>query len=115
MSTIVHIYLGVNILHLSAIYCYKYLPTVSLIRLRQDPKDALLREYAEEIARLKAMLEGKIPMSVDAVASQQSVVKEVEYVVKESDESERLKLEYEEKIAEMNVSLSHQISVPSCA
>lgn len=29
--------------------------------INEDPKDALLRQYQEEIARLKAMLEGKIP------------------------------------------------------
>ena len=28
-------------------------------RINEDPKDALLREYAEEIKRLKALLEGK--------------------------------------------------------
>lgn len=28
--------------------------------INEDPKDALLRQYQEEIARLKAMLEGKI-------------------------------------------------------
>lgn len=29
--------------------------------INEDPKDALLREYAEEIKKLKDMLEGKIP------------------------------------------------------
>ena len=68
-----------------------------------------MREYAEEIARLKAMLEGKIPMSVENTTSQQSVsretvTKEIEYVERDSGEAERIKLEYEEKIAEINVS-----------
>ncbi|KAL5267811.1 hypothetical protein ACHWQZ_G004753 [Mnemiopsis leidyi] len=76
-------------------------------KINEDPKDALLREYAEEIARLKAMLEGKIPMSVENTASQQSVsretvTKEIEYVERDSGEAERIKLEYEEKIAEIN-------------
>ena len=29
--------------------------------VNEDPKDALLRQYQEEITRLKAMLEGKMP------------------------------------------------------
>ena len=52
------------------------------------------------------MLEGKIPMSVDGVTSQQTVTKEIEYIVKETDSEEnlRLKQEYEDQIAELNVS-----------
>lgn len=30
--------------------------------INEDPKDALLREYADEIKKLKDMLEGKMPM-----------------------------------------------------
>ena len=68
-----------------------------------------MREYAEEIARLKAMLEGKIPMSVENTSSQlsasrETVVKEIEYVERDTGEGERIKQEYEEKIAEINVS-----------
>ena len=57
---------------------------------------------------MKAMLEGKIPMSVENVSSEQSVIKEIEYVIKETDseESLRLKQEYEDKIAEINVSVN---------
>ncbi len=29
-------------------------------RVNEDPKDTLLKEYAEEIKKLKAMLEGKV-------------------------------------------------------
>lgn len=31
-------------------------------RINEDPKDALLRQYQEEIAKLKAMLAGQIPL-----------------------------------------------------
>lgn len=31
-------------------------------KINEDPKDALLREYQEEIQKLKAMLMGQIPM-----------------------------------------------------
>ena len=35
-------------------------------KINEDPKDALLREYAEEIARLKAMLSGNMPVTMAA-------------------------------------------------
>lgn len=31
-------------------------------KINEDPKDALLRQYQEEIERLKAMLMGQIPL-----------------------------------------------------
>ena len=34
-------------------------------KINEDPKDAMLREYQEEIQRLKAMLRGEIPMDLD--------------------------------------------------
>ena len=33
-------------------------------KINEDPKDALLREYMEEIKKLKMMLEGKMPMNL---------------------------------------------------
>jgi kinesin family protein 3/17 len=33
-------------------------------KINEDPKDALLREYTEEIKKLKLMLEGKMPMAL---------------------------------------------------
>lgn len=36
-------------------------------KINQDPKDALLREYMQEIKRLKMMLEGKMPMDMAAL------------------------------------------------
>lgn len=33
-------------------------------KINEDPKDALLREYMEEIKKLKMMLEGKVPMNL---------------------------------------------------
>lgn len=38
-------------------------------KINEDPKDALLREYMEEINRLKMMLEGKSPIDHSVVAS----------------------------------------------
>lgn len=31
-------------------------------KINEDPKDAMIREYQEEIEKLKKMLEGKLPM-----------------------------------------------------
>ncbi len=35
-------------------------------KINEDPKDALLREYMDEIKKLKMMLEGKTPMDASA-------------------------------------------------
>ena len=37
-------------------------------KINQDPKDALLREYMDEIKKLKMMLEGKSPIDMGSVA-----------------------------------------------
>ena len=33
-------------------------------KINEDPKDALLREYQEEINKLRAMLRGEIPIDI---------------------------------------------------
>lgn len=38
-------------------------------KINEDPKDALLREYMEEIKKLKMMLEGKMPVNPNVMAS----------------------------------------------
>ena len=38
-------------------------------KINEDPKDTLLREYQDEINRLKQMLEGKMPMDPVAIAA----------------------------------------------
>jgi hypothetical protein len=35
--------------------------------INEDPKDALLRQYAEEIKALKLMLEGRAPMGIQMI------------------------------------------------
>ncbi|ESP02412.1 hypothetical protein LOTGIDRAFT_138487 [Lottia gigantea] len=55
-------------------------------KINEDPKDALLRQYQEEIEKLKAMLMGKIPLSAD---------NELEA------EKERLRDEYEREMNNM--------------
>jgi kinesin family protein 3/17 len=41
-------------------------------KINEDPKDALLRQYQEEIAELKAMLEGKGPIAAVSVSLRQT-------------------------------------------
>lgn len=38
-------------------------------KVNEDPKDALLKEYMEEIKKLKLMLEGKMPISMMSTSS----------------------------------------------
>lgn len=38
-------------------------------KINEDPKDAQLRQMSEEIKRLKAMLEGKIPVQMENLGS----------------------------------------------
>ena len=38
-------------------------------KINEDPKDALLREYQDEITTLKQMLMGKIPMSPEILGT----------------------------------------------
>lgn len=42
-------------------------------KINEDPKDALLRQYQDEITLLKQMLMGEIPMSVDMLGKQFSL------------------------------------------
>lgn len=39
-------------------------------KINEDPKDALLRQYQEEIKQLKDMLTGKIPISQEGFAGE---------------------------------------------
>ncbi|KAK3101727.1 hypothetical protein FSP39_005895 [Pinctada imbricata] len=67
-------------------------------KINEDPKDALLRQYQEEIAKLKAMLAGQIPvggMDEAAVPKQDQSREELE------DEKKRLREEYDQKLQEM--------------
>lgn len=41
-------------------------------KINEDPKDALLKEYMEEIKKLKMMLEGKAPMDLTALTQHQN-------------------------------------------
>ena len=45
-------------------------------KVNEDPKDALLKEYMEEIKKLKLMLEGKAPIDPLAITSSQKQVKQ---------------------------------------
>lgn len=38
-------------------------------KINEDPKDALLREYMDQIKQLKMMLEGKAPIDLSSIPS----------------------------------------------
>ncbi|VDK77376.1 unnamed protein product [Dibothriocephalus latus] len=72
--------------------------------INEDPKDALLRQYREEIARLKSMLEGKAVMTPPTgpelggrLQSADPFAKDLEAI---NREKEALKTEYESKLRE---------------
>ncbi|KAK3601966.1 hypothetical protein CHS0354_020727 [Potamilus streckersoni] len=85
-------------------------------KINEDPKDALLRQYQEEIQKLKAMLMGQIPIpeggfldgdmgAIGLPGSAPVRARQQHSLEKERDELEtekvRLKQEYDEKLHEM--------------
>ncbi|XP_078069141.1 kinesin-like protein KIF3B isoform X2 [Mustelus asterias] len=57
-------------------------------RINEDPKDALLREFQEEIARLKAQLERRGMLSKKRRKSQRRIILEGEEISEEGEETE---------------------------
>lgn len=75
-------------------------------KINEDPKDALLRQYQEEIAKLKAMLMGQLPVPKDeAVAAAVAASHKDEDVdatrMGLEAEKEQLRQEYEGKVQEL--------------
>ncbi|XP_028854538.1 kinesin-like protein KIF17 isoform X2 [Denticeps clupeoides] len=77
-------------------------------RINEDPKDALLREYQEEIRQLRALVSGQLATAnmSTLLSSQKSEVVEVNSRPQSSTldsegEKERIKQEYEEKLARL--------------
>nr|XP_040143967.1 kinesin-like protein KIF17 isoform X1 [Ictidomys tridecemlineatus] len=81
-------------------------------RINEDPKDALLREYQEEIKRLKAILAQQMsPSSLAALLSSQAPPKPVQVeekpwptpVIQQDTEAEKqlIREEYEERLARL--------------
>ncbi|XP_033752600.1 kinesin-like protein KIF17 isoform X2 [Pecten maximus] len=80
-------------------------------KINEDPKDALLREYQEEITKLKAMLMGQLPIPEGgfqggaapvAVKAGQASTSNTDQVRQElEEEKESIRLEYDAKMQEM--------------
>ena len=73
-------------------------------KINEDPKDALLREYQDEIKKLKAMLAGQLPVSEQILLPQPTVpnvapASDVATSRELEEETERLRLEYESQLA----------------
>ncbi|XP_013396997.1 kinesin-like protein KIF17 [Lingula anatina] len=73
-------------------------------KINEDPKDALLREYQEEITRLKAMLAGQMPIpdgGFQAAPAQPQVIEKVVHVDHSKEievEKRRLQEEFDQKL-----------------
>jgi len=82
-------------------------------KINEDPKDAMLRQYKEEIAKLKEMLEGKIPLNPDGEGSgpekivEKQVEKEIEKIVEKKVYVEE-KSEERKALEESNQNLQSQ-------
>eukprot|EP00039_Didymoeca_costata_P005568 m.82575 g.82575 ORF g.82575 m.82575 type:complete len:1374 (+) comp12876_c0_seq2:187-4308(+) len=79
-------------------------------KINEDPKDALLREYQEEITKLKAMLAGKVPLqepNSSPQATKQYNEEKLRLQMEEKKRSEvqeieaKLQEEYDNKLAEL--------------
>ncbi|XP_052227615.1 kinesin-like protein KIF17 isoform X2 [Dreissena polymorpha] len=79
-------------------------------KINEDPKDALLRQYQEEIERLKAMLMGQIPvpdggfqvgMIGESSQSHSSQSNEDQARLQLEEEKQKIKEEYDLKLSEM--------------
>ncbi|XP_070199882.1 osmotic avoidance abnormal protein 3-like isoform X2 [Littorina saxatilis] len=81
-------------------------------KINEDPKDALLRQYQEEIEKLKAMLMGQIPVpkeggkAIKSASRRDSDVDDIRHDLVE--EKERLRQEYEEKMQEMQSEMEEE-------
>ncbi|KAL8572768.1 hypothetical protein ACOMHN_030350 [Nucella lapillus] len=93
-------------------------------KINEDPKDALLRQYQEEIEKLKAMLMGQMPIpagGLDAAAvgdsgasapkQRKATATEVEETRHDlQDEKERIQQEYEDKMTAMKTEMATERS-----
>ncbi|XP_068204357.1 osmotic avoidance abnormal protein 3-like isoform X3 [Palaemon carinicauda] len=73
-------------------------------KINEDPKDAMLREYQEEIKKLKEMLEKQGPVETNpswATRIQTKVVSVAPDETTLEQEREKVRLEYEEKMRQM--------------
>lgn len=76
-------------------------------KINEDPKDALLRQYQEEIQKLKAMLMGQLPIPAGGFSDIESIgapsVKSENQIAREEleYEKERIREEYDNKLKDM--------------
>ncbi|KAM3173230.1 hypothetical protein ACTXT7_012916 [Hymenolepis weldensis] len=87
--------------------------------INEDPKDALLRQYQEEIVRLKAMLNGKIePIeptrssimeSEEFIQERQKIEKDYEWRLRKKEAQYREEVANREKLEEEIAKLKHRL------
>uniref|UniRef100_A0A0N5AQQ1 Kinesin-like protein n=1 Tax=Syphacia muris TaxID=451379 RepID=A0A0N5AQQ1_9BILA len=72
-------------------------------RINEDPKDALLREFQEEIARLREMLEKRASSSLDSLTA--------EKYLSEQQEKRQILAELEERVKQLEEEKKAQLAV----
>ncbi|XP_078725800.1 kinesin-like protein KIF17 isoform X3 [Lampetra fluviatilis] len=71
-------------------------------RVNEDPKDAMLREYREEITRLKALLQGQVAApgrSAEVPRAKEEVIAAVDHQAEIEKERQKIRQEYEERLS----------------
>nr|XP_032818048.1 kinesin-like protein KIF17 isoform X5 [Petromyzon marinus] len=71
-------------------------------RVNEDPKDAMLREYREEITRLKALLQGQIAAPgrpAEVPRAKEEVIAAVDHQAEIEKERQKIRQEYEERLS----------------
>ncbi|XP_032818047.2 kinesin-like protein KIF17 isoform X3 [Petromyzon marinus] len=71
-------------------------------RVNEDPKDAMLREYREEITRLKALLQGQIAAPgrpAEVPRAKEEVIAAVDHQAEIENERQKIRQEYEERLS----------------
>lgn len=74
-------------------YAYQAKKIKNRPKINDDPKDALIREYQEEIEKLKRQLEGNLPMEGGNI-----IERRVKVPAKRENAAERLQKEKEKEL-----------------
>ncbi|XP_077429734.1 kinesin-like protein KIF17 isoform X2 [Vanacampus margaritifer] len=74
-------------------------------RINEDPKDALLREYQEEIKKLRALISGQLASAAPVLSAMPEHQAEVSPSSTDGDK-EKIKKDYEERLARLQADFS---------
>ena len=80
-------------------YAYQAKKIKNKPKINEDPKDAMIREYQEEIERLKKQLEGSLPPDIQVIEKRVKVNRKEHLSSRLQKEKEKLEQEKEELLA----------------